>query len=135
MKPYTTPSIEGQRRYSPPRCHRAGRSPVVGEPEPDLISTSFVEWQNLNLRMGVRRFTRLMNAFSKKLDDHVHSVAPCLVWYSFCRGPGTLRTSPSQAVGLVDELYDASWLIGMVDDLTRAPKKPGPKGPWKHKSN
>ena len=127
VKLSTTPGTEEQRRYSPARCHGAVRSPVIGEPELDLISTSFVERQNLNLRMGVRRFTRLTNAFSKKVENHVHAVALWSVWYNWCRRHGTLRTMPAQAAGLTTTWHDAEWLVRMVDDLTPAPKKPEPK--------
>ncbi|MCY4664673.1 MAG: hypothetical protein OXC00_08415 [Acidimicrobiaceae bacterium] len=127
VKLYTTPGTEEQRRYSPARCHGAVRSPIIGEPEPDLISTSFVERQNLNLRMAVRRFTRLTNAFSKKVENHVHSLALYFVWYNWCRRHTTLRTTPAQAAGLTNAWHDAEWLVEMIDDLTPAPKKPGPK--------
>ena len=126
VKLYSTPGTDEQRRYSPARCHGAIRSPVIGEPEDDLISTSFVERQSLNLRMGVRRFTRLTNAFSKKLQNHVHHVALWSVWYNWCRRHRTLRTTPAQAAGLTDKWHDAEWLVGMIDDLSPAPKKPGP---------
>ena len=126
VKVYSQPGTDEQRRYSPAYCKAAHRVPVSGEPNPDLISTSFVERQNLNLRMGVRRFTRLTNAFSKKLENHVLHVALWSVWYNWCRRHRTLRTTPAQAAGLTDKWHDAEWLVGMIDDLSPAPRKPGP---------
>ena len=126
VKLYSTPGADEQRRYSPAQRHGAVKSPVIGEPEPDLISTSFVERQNLNLRMGVRRFTHLTNAFSKKLDNHVHHVALWSVWHNWRRRHTTLRTTPAQAAGLTSTWHDAEWLVRMIDDLIPAPKKPGP---------
>ena len=126
VKVYGQAGEDERRRYSPAYCKAAHRVPVSGEPDPDFISTSFVERQNLNLRMGVRRFTRLTNAFSKKLDNHVHAVALWSVWYNWCQRHTTLRTTPAQAAGLTTNWHDAEWLVRMIDDLTPAPKKPGP---------
>ena len=117
VKVYTTPGTDEQRRYSPPKCKAAHRVPVSGEPDPAFISTSFIERQNLNLRMGVRRFTRLTNAFSKKLENHVHSVALWSVWHNWCRRHTTLRTTPAQAAGLTDAWHNAEWLVGVIDDF------------------
>ena len=95
-------------------------------------STTPFFWRGLNesLPLPSRRFTRLTNAFSKQLENHVHAVALRSVWYNVCWRHTTLRTSPAQATGIVDELYNAAWLVGMVDDLTPAPKKPRPKPAW-----
>ena len=114
-------------RYSPPACQGVRRVRVTGEPEERLISTSFVERQNLNLRMSVRRFTRLTNAFSKKIANHVHHVALWCVYYNFCRRHTTLRTTPAQAAGLADDWRDTAWIVELVNARTPAPAKPGPK--------
>ena len=77
--------------------------------------------------MGVRRFTRLTNAFSKKLANHAHAVALFYVWYNWCRRHATTRVTPAQAAGLTDEWYDAEWLAGVVEAYLPKPAKPGPK--------
>lgn len=112
-------------RYSPPTCHGAR---VTGTPNPKHINTSYVERSNLTIRMGVRRFTRLTNAFSKKLENHAHHVALMLTFYNFCRIHKTLRTTPAQAAGVTDETWDVDWIAGLVE--ARDPK-PGPRGPYR----
>ena len=114
-------------RYSPPKCLGVKVTPVTGDPDPKHINTSYIERQNLNVRMGVRRFTRLTNAFSKKLANHAHADALFYVWYNWCRRHKTLRTTPAQAAGLTDEWFDADWLVGIVDAHLPKPAKPGPK--------
>ena len=83
---------------------------------------------NLTMRMSMRRFTRLTNAFSKKLENHAHMLALYFVHYNFCRVHKTLRMTPAMAAGLTDTLSDVEWLVGLID--ARAPK-PGPRGPYK----
>ena len=100
---------------------------MSGDPDELFISTSYVERQNLNLRMGVRRFTRLTNAFSKRLRGQMHALALYYVHYNWCRRHTTLRATPAQAAGLATERYDAEWLVGVVDAHTPLPRKPGPK--------
>ena len=113
-------------RYSPPRCLGVKVNPVTGDPDPKHISTSYVERQNLNLRMAVRRFTRLTNAFSKRLENHVHAVALHVVWHNWCRRHTTTRVTPAQAAGLAEEWYDAAWLVEQIDARMPPPQKPGP---------
>ena len=125
IKLYGTEQIE--QRYSPPKCLGVKVNEVTGDPDPKHISTSYIERQNLNVRMGVRRFTRLTNAFSKKLANHVHAIALWTVWYNWCRRHATKRTTPAQAAGLTDEWFDAEWLVGVVDAHLPRPAKPGPK--------
>ena len=127
VKVYSQPGEQEQRRYSPAHCKAAHRVPVTGEPDTAFISTSYVERQNLNMRMSLRRFTRLTNAFSKRLRNHVHALALYFVWHNFCRRHGTLRTTPAQAAGLADDWRDAEWIVSLID--ARAPK-PGPRGPY-----
>ena len=98
---------ETEARYSPAQCQGTISNPVVGHPDPKHISTSFVERQNLTMRMSVRRFTRLTNAFSKKLMNHVHHVSLYFARYNFCRVHKTLRMSPAMAAGVTDTLRDA----------------------------
>ena len=127
VKLYGVPP-EAERRYSPAECIGARPSPVMGNPDPDHISTSYVERQNLTMRMSMRRFTRLTNAFSKKVENHIHMLSLYFVHYNFCRIHKTLRMSPAMAAGIDSTLHDMEWIVGLMD--ARAPK-PGPRGPYK----
>ena len=104
----------GQRRYSPSRVGGASRVAVVGDPDPEFISTSIVERHNLNMRMSMRRYTRLTNAFSKKVENHAHAMALHTVWYNFCWVHGSLGTTPAVAAGLAEFPQDARWLSKMI---------------------
>ena len=119
---------EGQRRYSPAVCTGATKKRVTGDPDEAHISTSYVERQNLTMRMSMRRFTRLTNAFSKKLANLEHHVALYFVYYNFCRIHRSLRVTPAMAAGITDTLHDMEWIVGLID--ARAPK-PGPRGPYR----
>ena len=119
---------ETDTRYSPATCHGVIEKRITGNPDPKHVSTSYVERQNLTMRMGIRRFTRLTNAFSKKLMNHVHHVSLYFVHYNFCRVHKTLRMSPAMAAGVTDTLRDAEWIVGLIDERA---KKPGPRGPYK----
>jgi IS1 family transposase len=123
---------DAEKRYSPPVCVGARKEKFAGKPDKKHISTSYVERQNLTMRIQMRRFTRLTNAFSKKIDNHVHMVALYTVWYNFVRIHKTLRTSPAMAAGVSDTLRDMEWIISLID--ARAPKS-GPRGPYKKNSN
>ena len=94
--------------------------PVEGEPDPKYVSTSHVERHNLTMRMSMRRFTRLTNAFSKKIENHCHALALYFVFYNFCRVHKTLRMSPAMAAGVSNTLHDMEWICGLID--ARAPK-------------
>jgi hypothetical protein len=83
----------GAGRYSPPKCIGATKNPILGNPDPALINTSFAERQNLTMRMSMR-FTRLTNAFSKKFENHCHALALYFVWYNFWPRPQDDRASP-----------------------------------------
>jgi IS1 family transposase len=127
-KIYATPR-DGQVRYSPPVCVGAKRRPRIGNPDPDKISTSYVERSNLTMRMHMRRFTRLTNAFSKKFDNHKHMVALYTVWYNFVKQHKTLKgLSPAMAADLDDKLWSMTDLAEMVE--ARLPQ-PGKRGPYK----
>jgi IS1 family transposase len=110
------PAPDGQRRYSPPECLGAIKTPVFGNPDPDYISTSFVERQNLTMRMQMRRFTRLTNAFSKKFENHCHALAIYFVWYNWMRIHKTLRVTPAMAAGLTDKLMEWSDVVAMINN-------------------
>ena len=125
IKLYGAPQ-EPETRYSPATCHGIIEKRVTGCPDPKHVSTSYVERQNLNIRMGIRRFTRLTNAFGKKLENQVHAFSLYLVYYNFCRIHTSLRMSPAMAAGVSDTLRDMEWIVDLIDARTPAPKKPGP---------
>ena len=100
-------------------CRRA-KDVIEGSPDPAAISTSHVERHNLTMRMGMRRFPRLTNAFSKKLEDHLHMLSPYFVHYNFCRMHKNLRMSPAMAAGVSDTLRDVEWIFSLID--ARAPQ-------------
>jgi IS1 family transposase len=119
-----------ERKYSPAECTGFRRIKVEGKPDPYKVSTSHVERHNLTMRMGMRRFTHLTNAYSKKLANHLHMLSLYFVHYNFCRVHTTLRVSPAMAAGASDTLRDVEWIVSLID--ARAPK-PGPRGPYKKK--
>jgi IS1 family transposase len=105
---------EGQKRYSPAQCLGAIKQTVIGTPDPKHISTSFIERQNLTMRMSMRRFTRLTNAFSKKMDNHVAAIALHCMYYNFVRIHQTLRVTPAMAAGITDHVWDLGELISLL---------------------
>lgn len=119
---------EGQRRYSPPVCIGAVKNRVEGNPDPRHVSTSYVERQNLTVRMHMRRFTRLTNAFSKKIENHAWAVALHFMYYNFCRIHQSLRVPPAMAAGVSDRLWELSDIVALVEADEPAP---GPRGPYK----
>ena len=123
--------VEDEKRYSPATCKGTIKTAVSGRPDPDHVSTSYVERHNLTMRMSMRRFTRLTNAFSKKLRNHALALALYFVHYNFCRTHKTLRMTPAMAAGIATQLHDAEWIVGLVDARAPKPAKPGPKGPRK----
>lgn len=94
---------------------RAEKVPVFGTPDIDLVSTSYVERSNLTIRMGNRRFTRLTNAFSKKLENHVHMLAIQTMHYNFCRKHITIKGTPAVAAGVTDHQWTLEEVIEMID--------------------
>jgi IS1 family transposase len=123
--------VPGPGRYSPPVVVGTQTEIIRGNPDPAHVSTSFAERQNLTMRMQMRRFTRLTNAFSKKFENHCHALALYFYWYNWTRQHKSLRVSPAMAAGLTDKLWSMSDLAVMVDD---ALPKPGKRGPYKVKS-
>ena len=119
QKIYGVQSSEGQRRYSPPECIGASTHVVTGSPDNAHISTSYVERANLTMRMSMRRFTRLTNGFSKKLENHMHAIALHFAFYNFCRPHKTLSTpyqrTPAMAAGLSDHVWTVEELLGLLD--------------------
>ncbi len=105
---------EGQKRYSPAQCLACEPKAVTGTPDPKHISTSYIERQNLTMRMQMRRFTRLTNAFSKKIENHVASIALHYMHYNFCRIHQTLRVTPAMEVGISDHLWSIEEVISLL---------------------
>ena len=116
----------GAGRYSPPKCIGAVKQVISGNPDMSLVNTSFVERQNLTMRMSMRRFTRLTNAFSKKFENHCHALALYFVWYNFLRVHKTLGVTPAMAAGLVNVLMDMSDVVSLIDKREGPAKKRGP---------
>jgi IS1 family transposase len=106
---------EGEKRYSPAKCIGCERKRIVGDPDPNHISTSYIERQNLTVRMTNRRFTRLTNAFSKKIENHIASIALGYFAYNFVRIHRTLRVTPAMAAGVTSRLWDVSDLVAMLE--------------------
>ena len=104
-----------EKRYSPAECIGAVKTPIVGNPNKAHISTSYVERQNLNMRMGMRRFTRLTNAFSKKIENHCHSLALYFLYYNFVRIHKTLKVTPAMAAGAADRLWSVEDIVALID--------------------
>ena len=115
IKLYGSPSDSPDTRYSPATCIGIRTGILSGNPDRDHISTSYVERQNLNLRMGVRRFTRLTNAFSKKFENHCHMVAIYHAYYNFCRVHQTLRVTPAMEAGIADQVWTLRELTGLLE--------------------
>jgi len=111
VKIYGASNDNPESRYSPATCIGCRTGVLAGTPDPDYISTSFVERQNLSMRMGMRRFTRLTNAFSKKLENHGHMVAVYFMHYNYCRVHKTLRVTPAMEAGLTDHVWTIEELI------------------------
>jgi IS1 family transposase len=121
-----TPTPAG--RYSPAECIGARKTPVEGAPDLKHVSTSYVERQNLTMRMHMRRFTRLTNGFSKKVENHAHAVALHFAYYNLVKIHKTLRMTPAMAAGVTDKLWDMADLVAVVE---AAQAKPGKRGPYK----
>jgi len=111
-------------RYSPAECLGAKKLPITGKPDKAHVSTSYVERSNLTIRMHMRRFTRLTNAHSKKLENHGWAVALHVMFYNFTRIHSTLRMSPAMAAGVTGRLWDMSDLVALIDAREEAPKRP-----------
>jgi IS1 family transposase len=112
--PATTEDAAG-RRYSPAECIGTRTDNIAGNPDPKHVSTSYVERANLTMRMAMRRFTRLTNAFSRKLDNHAHMGALYALWYNFVRIHKTLRTSPAMAAGIETRLWSMDDVVALID--------------------
>jgi IS1 family transposase len=109
------PDPEGEKRYSPAQCLGAEKSIICGKPDRDHISTSYAERQNLTMRMNMRRFTRLTNAFSKKVENHSYALALYFMVYNFVRIHKTLRVTPAMAAGVTDRLWTMEDVVNLID--------------------
>lgn len=125
-KVYRTDPAAAKGRYSPPVCIGARKTVAEGNPDMAHVSTSFVERANLSIRMQNRRFTRLTNAFSKKLDNHIHALALYFAFYNFVRVHKTLRMSPAMAAGIADRLWSMEDIVAAIDARAEPAKKRGP---------
>jgi IS1 family transposase len=133
VKIYNEPKGSGnERRYSSGECCGTRRVRLEGNPDINHVSTSYVERQNLTMRMSMRRFTRLTNAFSKKLDNHIHALALYFVFYNFCRIHKSLRVSPAMAAEVSDRLWSLEDVVAKIDEMAPAPK---PRGPYKKRKD
>jgi IS1 family transposase len=108
-------SSDGQKRYSPAECIGCEKHAVVGYPDPEHVSTSYIERANLTMRMGMRRFTRLTNGFSKKIENHSAAVALHMMHYNFVRIHSTLRTTPAMAAGVTTKLWEIADIVALLD--------------------
>jgi IS1 family transposase len=105
---------ENGRKYSPGICTGTKKTRILGNPEEKHISTSFVERQNLTMRMSMRRFTRLTNAFSKKIENHCFAIALHFMYYNFCRIHKTLRVTPAMEAGLTKDIWEITDLLKLL---------------------
>jgi IS1 family transposase len=119
-----TPDKGEQRRYSPGECIGTRKYRVEGNPSLADVSTSYVERQNLNMRMGMRRFTRLTNAFSKKLENHYHALALYFMFYNFVRIHKTLKVTPAMAAGVSKRLWSMEDIVALIDARAAPAKRP-----------
>jgi IS1 family transposase len=128
-------SGESEKRYSPADCIGCERKEISGKPDPKHISTSYVERQNLTMRMHMRRFTRLTNAFSKKLENHIAAISLHFMYYNFVRIHQTLRVTPAMAAGVTDRVWEIIDVVGLLDSgrsekrEDRATQRLSSKGP------
>ena len=124
VKLYGAASDSAKGRYSPAECTGIIKTEIEGKPDPKHISTSYVERQNLTMRMSMRRFTRLTNGFSKKAENHAHMVALHFMYYNFCRIHKTLRVAPAMAAGVSDRLWEVSDIVALIDAAAEKPNRP-----------
>jgi hypothetical protein len=101
-------------RYSPAQCMGAKKAVVIGRPDFAHVSTSYTERQNLTMRMSMRRFTRLTNAFSKKVENHEAAIALHVMHYNFCRVHQTLRVTPAMEAGIADHVWDIKEILELI---------------------
>ena len=123
-------SSQEETRYSPAQCLGCERKPIMGNPNPNHVSTSFAERQNLSMRMQIRRFTRLTNAFSKKIKNHLAAIAVYFMYYNFGRIHQTIRCTPAMEAGVSDHVWSYEEIVNLLP-------KPvfKPRGPYKKRNS
>lgn len=129
VKMYGAAPESARGRYSPAECIGARKERIEGSPDPKHVSTSYAERQNLTMRMHMRRFTRLTNAFSKKVENHAHAVALHMMYYNFVRIHAKLRVTPAMAAGLTDRLWEIGDIVALVE--AEEAKTTMKRGPYK----
>ena len=125
----TCPEVGGSGRYSPAQCPGCKKQVVSGHPERKQTSTSYVERRNLSMRMHMRRFTRLTNGFSKKVENHAYQVALHFMYYNFCKIHASLRVAPAMEAGVGDHVWSIDEIVTPLPEPTF-----GPRGPYKKKT-
>lgn len=125
--------ISPEKRYGPAECTGTRKMKVFGKPYDAHISTSYVERNNLTMRMSMRRFMLLTNAFSKKIENHAHSVSLHFMYYNFCRQhKGLDGISPAMGAGVTDHLWEIENIVRLVN---KARPKPGPRGKYQKRNS
>lgn len=132
VKMYGAAPESSKGRYSPAECIGARKRSVEGDPDLKHVSTSYAERNKLTMRMHIRQFTRLTNAFSKKVENHAYAVALHMMYYNFVRIHSTLRMTPAMAAGVPDRLWEIGDIVKLVED---AEAKPGKRDPYKKKNS
>ena len=115
VKLYSNPPTGNQTRYSPGVCCGAKKEKVMGNPDKKHVSTSYAERHNLQMRMSLRRFTRLTNAHSKKIENHIHAISMYTMYYNFCRIHSTLKVAPAMEAGVSSKLWSLEDMIKLID--------------------
>lgn len=133
VKLYGTAPEAAKGRYSPAECIGARKERIEGNPDPKHVSTSYAERNNLTMRMHMRRFTRLTNAFSKKVENHAYAVALHMMYYNFVRIHSKLRTSPAMAAKVTDKLWEIGDIVALVEAMEA--EKPRARGPYKKRAD
>ena len=131
VKLYGTVPEAAKGCYSPAQCIGAPKDRVEGNPDPKHVSTSYVERNNLTMRMHMRRFTSLTNAFSKKVENHAYAVALHMMYYNFVWMHSKLRMTPAMAAGVSDRLWEIGDIVKLVEAAEA--EKPRTRGPYKKK--
>ncbi len=124
VKIYESQGRQDQQRYSPANFVLAEKRLIAGNPDIDKVSTSYVERQNLTMRMGMRRFTRLTNGFSKKIENLEHAVSLHFMHYNFARIHKTLRVTPAMEAGIADHVWSLEEIAGLVPEPVAKPRGP-----------
>jgi IS1 family transposase len=132
VKVYGAAPESAKGRYSPAECTGIKKTKIEGNPDPAHVSTSYVERQNLTIRMHMRRFTRLTNGFSKKIENHAYAVALHMMYYNFVRLHSKLRMSPAMAAGVSDRLWEVSDIVALVE--AEEAKIVRNRGPYKNQA-